>query len=813
MSGKGEWKSDQNPLGFFIMDKDNSSVQHPTDEIFQDNAINLNDLFWASQYSEQSYPWENNLEWETPQPCTQTEDYHGSPGDVVGDLINFSSTSTASGPEQTPENPLEVTIGEADLGFHEKTLLQETHLALEDTHLTNCEFSHNSLTDRTFVNEESQSSPSRGTNLNVKSAGLLSVSPAEVSCTNPLPSITCQTPPPTCKHNYLSSSTLLHESITLVTCGESPLLPCYEDGALLPRDEKEISSPPALLSGDLGSEQENTKILDNEHQSLETTETTEETIQLTSEEETVCKQPESCISLEPYEETSHDSSTECNSDRTLETAGGVTSIDPLIDLEEAPAESTSALNTPQQYALLDLFDTWPEDPSQTTSTTDAEALFALPRGPGEDFFADIFDIGALASCEAVQSSNSCKPVMSRDDSQPTTQQNQVCNASSPDFKCEIQNITDAESSPDSVPEAMKTQRTADSTATEDPQSVTNIISDLHQNQEETALTGKSYDLEVNDQVCNNNLDLCMLDDHQELNELNEGCQEEITAQKNTDDTLVEDLTPVDQFTANSSTIVKDTPEEDITPHHDNHNTLLKAEEKFHSVTLHEEERSACRTSTHNQVILQCASDPDSWECTPFTCPGDQLTMMGGLVGWDQEVPSKLTEGEAELPCQPTHQDDFHQVTLSQADLPQEQEASSVTPSSPSRNVLPCGAGLDREAYLTLMDNTPDTSNIPEHAEMTLDLYKASDVLHNKPLHDQRVTTDLINVPIVSVTARGDEEHSALRAVFQALDQDGDGFVHIEEFMEFAKAYGAEQVSFCVFVSVCFRFFSVVFWVK
>lgn len=140
--------------------------------------------------------------------------------------------------------------------------------------------------------------------------------------------------------------------------------------------------------------------------------------------------------------------------------------------------------------------------------------------------------------------------------------------------------------------------------------------------------------------------------------------------------------------------------------------------------------------------------------------------------------------------QPTHQDDFHQVILSQPDLPREQQVSSVSLSSPSRNVFPCGAGLDGEAYLTLMEKTPDTQ------EMTLGLCKASEALHNDSFHDQRVTTDLINVPIVSVLARGDEEHSALRAVFQALDQDGDGFVHIEEFMEFAKAYGAEQVSHC-----------------
>lgn len=50
-----------------------------------------------------------------------------------------------------------------------------------------------------------------------------------------------------------------------------------------------------------------------------------------------------------------------------------------------------------------------------------------------------------------------------------------------------------------------------------------------------------------------------------------------------------------------------------------------------------------------------------------------------------------------------------------------------------------------------------------------------------------------SLPMVSSVSAGEEDVSPLKAVFDALDQDGDGFVRIEEFMEFATAYGADQV--------------------
>eukprot|EP00066_Takifugu_rubripes_P012607 XP_011601873.1 PREDICTED: rab11 family-interacting protein 3 isoform X1 [Takifugu rubripes] len=50
-----------------------------------------------------------------------------------------------------------------------------------------------------------------------------------------------------------------------------------------------------------------------------------------------------------------------------------------------------------------------------------------------------------------------------------------------------------------------------------------------------------------------------------------------------------------------------------------------------------------------------------------------------------------------------------------------------------------------------------------------------------------------SLPMVSAVNVEEVDVSPLKAVFDALDQDGDGFVRIEEFMEFAAAYGADQV--------------------
>lgn len=895
VSGKAEWESEQNPLGFLLMDKDNSSVGDSTNEMFQENAINLDDLFWASQYSGQTYSWENDLEcvypeWKTPPPPSQDLKGEGSPGSleiVDGDLISFNSRSTSptfsnlpmqnqnnfyNHPEQVPDflqpvkvtatlNPLDVYAGELVINDPaiqtDKTLLQETHLNLEDTHLTNCEFNHNSLEDRTFETfEDGQSILPHGTHFTLLSEGLLPVSPVEVACidtnSNPKSSIICQAPPSTSKDIYLPSSAISHEPIPSMTCSDPPGSPY----APLQMDEGQMLLP-ELLAGGLYSEQESSKpsasndTHDDDLQSQETTGANIETTQLSSEAETACMSPlgESCISPKLCEETLLDLSAEGTFGVQLDTVGeegreeavpstrtdnvfseAKTELTPIafIDLQaEDPSteslldidrqESTLALpvHTPEHNALLELSpedDILPEDHSQPTHSPEAEALSEVHHG----------DLIPVAMFEILTDSVSCEAVPSLDVESPSVTDafeltdQEKCDADSPDaLTLEFQDSIASVETGIPYDDHEATERHADDTTeyTEDPDTLKVLeTSDLHQNQVATNLKNKSDNLQ-NDCL---NLDSSKSDNNQELNAIIKACQEQINAQHK-ESVLVENLTLVDQLndclTPKSSAIVIETPEENVTAHRDSHNTPLKVKETLQRMSLQGGEGLHCRMSTQSEVIPHCASNPDSLESTPFTCVCDQLTLMGGLVGPDltdnTETPSQLCEatgeGEVGFSAQFTHQEDFHQLTPSPVDLAQEQQVSSVSPSSPPlhRNVFPCGSSLDGEAYLTLMENTPDTSNISKHAEMTLDLCKASDSLPTKSHHDQRVPVDLINVPIVSTTAHRSEEQSALRAVFQALDQDGDGFVHIEEFIEFAKAYGAEQVSvWCIFVYLC-----------
>ncbi|TSL82511.1 Rab11 family-interacting protein 3 [Bagarius yarrelli] len=120
--GHSDWESDQNSLGFLLLDNDDVSaksghknperhqrgepgiVSLSFDEIFQDSSLNLDKLFRASRYSglDQAYPWERSSDcvspsWDKQQAFSQKlaeEDSCEMPHNVVtADLISFDSNA------------------------------------------------------------------------------------------------------------------------------------------------------------------------------------------------------------------------------------------------------------------------------------------------------------------------------------------------------------------------------------------------------------------------------------------------------------------------------------------------------------------------------------------------------------------------------------------------------------------------------------------------------------------------------------------------------------------------------------------------
>lgn len=142
-----------------------------------------------------------------------------------------------------------------------------------------------------------------------------------------------------------------------------------------------------------------------------------------------------------------------------------------------------------------------------------------------------------------------------------------------------------------------------------------------------------------------------------------------------------------------------------------------------------------------------------------------------------------------------------------ADEVHEEETWDLTPHEGVQNGSIHNRSTEQREEERLSDtNQPDGSD--SHEVASLD-FSVPDLESPSPeagwTSEQTVTISLSkmvvddSLPMVSAANAREEDVSPLKAVFDALDQDGDGFVRIEEFMEFAAAYGADQVRFFLFL--------------
>ncbi|XP_062848732.1 rab11 family-interacting protein 3 isoform X3 [Trichomycterus rosablanca] len=262
--------------------------------------------------------------------------------------------------------------------------------------------------------------------------------------------------------------------------------------------------------------------------------------------------------------------------------------------------------------------------------------------------------------------------------------------------------------------------------------------------------------------------------------MSENILENNTAQPNCHDLNKQKVSEDLSFGANNCEHAlehKTTPEETTSEHkisddYQNTQTSTGSSDDAGPEVLFEQDEEREDKNTLQNLTYSSVSLPDSTFLSGTDCQvGNAVEQeVGGATSRLSQSADLRTEGVTDLPGQQT------QLDLSQVADPE------VNCLSPLSNESTSGVFQLEETCPPLMEE--DIINIdPSNVEMALDLHVNSDIIRGES----------VGANVVPTATYRDEDSSALRAVFQALDQDGDGFVRIEEFMEFATAYGAEQV--------------------
>uniref|UniRef100_A0A8C7XLE3 RAB11 family interacting protein 3 (class II) n=1 Tax=Oryzias sinensis TaxID=183150 RepID=A0A8C7XLE3_9TELE len=200
----------------------------------------------------------------------------------------------------------------------------------------------------------------------------------------------------------------------------------------------------------------------------------------------------------------------------------------------------------------------------------------------------------------------------------------------------------------------------------------------------------------------------------------------------------------------------------------------------------------------NDILNLDLSDSSSFLTRP---PAEDASTHGNLTSeriFGENLPTAVMEVKEEHPGEETTEL-YLSWTVEEA---HKDDSWDLEPQEIVHNRAAISPKTEQNEDETLTDNNP-LEDAHSHNEVSLDFLaqntnvssSEAEWTSGQPVltvsHSKMVEDD--SLPMVSSVNKREEDASPLKDVFDALDQDGDGFVRIEEFMEFAAAYGADQV--------------------
>ncbi|KAG7335594.1 hypothetical protein KOW79_000287 [Hemibagrus wyckioides] len=847
--GHSDWESDQNSLGFLLLDNDDdvaaeSGHENPErhqrgepgivslsfDEIFQDSSLNLDELFRASRYSglDQAYPWERTSEcvgpsWDKqqslPQKLTEGECCETPHDEVTADLISFNSGAPSPTHTCTPvqpvdslqpvgtvetDCPLDGLIGQLPLDpvldqtFSQTLPAQRTSIVEEspDSHWTKdlacSQTTPETVTDPICANlvDLAEESASRNASCNFENS---------LETLIPLPFIYDLSSSPPCSVSHPDASEELLPSSFL----EPLVQPCDGSHAIIQTAETTTAGLSSEQEDDILSISNTIPHDASEVQSrpqsplaLSNPSVLERTLAGSDSEAKPGAPLKSLATNSPSESSSLGLSDNCSceDEMTVEMKEVVESNLPSDDSREQELESGFTQAVPLLSPTFIPEQTAPMESTSTSPASLSPQTDCSPEYSNDELCVITQDSEVDVESEMASDSNenlglSLLFASEKDiivDTFPALEKEP------PPIPPSICLTLEANAESDTIllGSESQTRTSSEIESKHNPSESTNSPEDTGKEQTINMPSVDTLDKDTHTPAA---VDTHLLLHVQEVVSVHtsvngttrhcqdpNGCTAEFNWQPNMQETLCEgthehtperDIHIISDDLQDSHTLTQSsdgsvnthTPETTSCP-------TLPAPKVEAVVCVQQGERQGMDSELNNVTHTFFESSPGTLGPTLLSGTESPLSQVGRAMEQERgEATSRLCQS-ADVKVD------------GETDLPDQADLSQVA--QPKVNESPGGVCPLEETCLPLMEDdvlvVPDG---PENAEMALELCMSSDLIQDGS----------IGASALPAANPQDDEHSALRAVFQALDQDGDGFVRIEEFMEFATAYGVEQV--------------------